>query len=312
MTVERDAATAAVSDGRQRMRAIQDKMLGTSSASSREVVLTNGQRVHLLEAGAGPPVVHLHGTNTSSLSHLPLLDRLPDVRSLAIDRPGHGLSDPVAVPRERFREAAVQFVDELLDAERLDSVVLAGASGGGVWAIWYALSRPERVRRLVLLGSAPLLPGCRVPVPLRVLTVPVIGELLARRIWTHRTMVVRMMTSMGEGTSITRHPDLLESLVAGGGDPVAVAANLVELRALLSPLGPRPAMRIRPEDLRRLAMPTLLVWGDRDPIASVDTAETVARMMPDAQLEVLAAGHVPWLEHPDEVAALLSAFSRGA
>ena len=146
------------------------------SGRDRHIEPRSGRRVHVIEAGEGPPVVFLHGSSTSSLSLLPVLERLEGVRAIAVDRPGFGLSEPVRVPRERFRDAAVEFLDEVLDELGLQTSAFAGNSMGGTWAVWYALARPERVRRLVLLGSAPLLPGTRPPVPLRVTAAP-----LARR-----------------------------------------------------------------------------------------------------------------------------------
>jgi pimeloyl-ACP methyl ester carboxylesterase len=264
-----------------------------------------------LEAGEGPPVLHLHGTNTSSLSLLPVLERLDAVRAIAVDRPGFGLSEPVHVPRERFREAAVEFVDEIADVLDLDTFVIAGNSMGGTWALWYALARPGSVSRLALLGSAPLLPGTRPPLPLRAMATPVIGEVLARAMKPNAKMVVRLLSSMGEKDTIVRYPDLIESVVAAGRDPIASTANLAELRAVLSPVGFRPTMRVSPEELRRLTVPTLLIWGDHDPVGAVEAAQATAGLIPDARLEVLPAGHVPYLGHPDRVADLMAEFVRG-
>ena len=140
-------------------------MSGWSGRPASRAALSGRQsgRVHVIEAGDGPPVVHLHGNNTSSLSHLMLLEHLTTVRSYLVDRPGCGLSDPDDFPRSSFRERAVRFVDDVLDELQLESAVVVGASGGGSWAVWYALDRPERVRGLVMLGSVPLLPGARIP-----------------------------------------------------------------------------------------------------------------------------------------------------
>jgi pimeloyl-ACP methyl ester carboxylesterase len=230
--------------------------------------------------------------------------------AIAVDRPGFGLSEPVRVPRERFRDAAVEFLDEVLDKLGLQTSALAGNSMGGTWAIWYALARPERVHRLVLLGSAPLLPGTRPPVPLRVTAAPLVGDLLPHVVKPSRKLLVRLMASMGEQDTIVRYPQLIESLVAVARDPIASAANLAELRAIISPIGFRPSARMDRDELRRLNVPTLLIWGDHDPVGTAEVARETARLIPRAQLELLPAGHVPYLGHPQRVTELVSAFVR--
>lgn len=289
---------------------IYHRMLRAAGARSRFVDRPSGARVHVVEAGSGDPVVHLHGTNTSSLSHLMLVPRMGSTRSLLVDRPGCGLSDPTAFEPGRFREHAVHFLDDVLDALQLDSATLVGASGGGIWATWYALSRPGRVRGLVMLGSVPALPGVRIPLPLRLMATPLLGDALAWRVKASRRSVQLLMSSMGEGDTIARHPDLLDSLVAGAHDPVAVATNLAELRALMSPFGWRRSMRITDRELRALAVPTLMIWGDHDPVVSVAHARAAATLIPDARLDVVAAGHVPQLGNPELVAELIEAFTQ--
>jgi pimeloyl-ACP methyl ester carboxylesterase len=293
----------------ERLRREYERMVRAAGARSR-FIRTRSAQIHLVEAGEGPAIVHLHGNNTSSLSHLMLLQHMNGVRSFLVDRPGYGLSDPDEFPRDAFRQSAVQFVDDVLDELGLESAVLAGASGGGIWAVWYALARPERVGGLVMLGSVPLLPGARIPLGIRLMATPGLGTLLSRAMKPSRPMMVRLMSSVGEGDTILRHPDLLNSLVDAARDPVAAAANVAEFQALLSPLGRRAATRIQPDELRRLAVRTLMIWGDHDPVVAVADAREVANLIPDAQLEVLPAGHVPQLGNPQRVAALLQDFTR--
>jgi len=276
----------------------------------RHVELASGGRVNVLETGDGVPVLFLHGSSTDSRSLLPLLPHLDGVRAIAVDRPGFGLSDPVRVPRGRFRAQAVAFVDEVLDALGLERPSLAGNSMGGTWALWYALARPERVRRLVLVGSAPLLPGTRAPAPLRLMATPLVGALVSR-VKPNKAMVVRLMAAMGEKDTIARHPELLSTLVTAGRDPRAVAVNRAELRAVLGPFGFRRSAQVRAEELRHVQVPTLLIWGDRDPVGTVGSAQVTTELIPDAQLEVLPAGHVPYLGHPGRTAELLSSFVHG-
>jgi len=284
-----------------------DRMIG-AGMTRRRFSLPSGTWVHLVEAGAGPPVLHLHGSTTCCLSHVPLLERLDRVRSVVPDRPGLGLTDPVPVARTEFRAAAVRFVDEVLDALDLASAALVGSSMGGTWATWYALTRPDRVDRLVLLGAAPGLPGTRPPWLLRAMTTPVVGDLLSRHVPPRRQDVLRLMTVMGEGATIGRYPDLLDSLVSAGRDRAVSTANLAELRAVLGWGGFRRRASISATELRGLGIPTLAVWGDRAPVGSPSGARPVAEQVPDARLELLPAGHVPWLGHPDRVAGLVSDF----
>jgi pimeloyl-ACP methyl ester carboxylesterase len=91
---------------------------------------------------------------------------------------------------------------------------------------------------------------------------------------------------------------------------VVAHVNLRELRAAISPFGFRRALRVQPDELRNVATPTLVVWGDHDPVGSVDVAEAIQDLIPDARLEVLPAGHGPWLGDPARAAELVSGFVR--
>lgn len=88
------------------VRQVYERVLTGASVRSRYVEVA-GDRVHLLEKSAGPSVVLLHGTGNSAGFFLPLLNELEGVRAMAIDLPGVGLSDPIDLPRKRYRETTV-------------------------------------------------------------------------------------------------------------------------------------------------------------------------------------------------------------
>jgi pimeloyl-ACP methyl ester carboxylesterase len=92
MTALRNSAAA--SRHTPAIEEVYRRMLRDADAQGRFVRRSSGIRVHVVAAGDGPTVVHLHGTNTSSLSHLMLPGRAPGIRSYLVDRPGCGLSDP--------------------------------------------------------------------------------------------------------------------------------------------------------------------------------------------------------------------------
>jgi len=294
---------------------VYERVLAGASVASRFIEVGAGDVVHLLEGGAGSPVLLLHGTGNSAGFLLPLLNELHGVRAIAPDLPGIGLSDPIDLPRDRYRETAVAWLDRLLDALKLDSTALVGHSGGGLWALWYALAHPDRVTRLVLLAP-PALPGTRCPLPIRLLSTPVVGELLSRVAPPSRKSVLQLARFMGEGATITGHPDLVDLLVAVGRDSAADEAAKAEFRALVSPFallssfGFRRRATMRPDELRQVAVPTLVVWGERDPLGGVPVAQAVTGLIPHARLEVLPTGHGPWLGEPARTAATVAEFVR--
>jgi pimeloyl-ACP methyl ester carboxylesterase len=289
---------------------VYERVLAGSPVGDRYVSHGAGGRVHVLEQGSGRPVVILHGTGDPAAFLLPLLEALHGVRVIAPDRPGIGLSDPVDLPIHGYREAAVSWLDGLLDALDLETTALVGHSGGGVWALWYALARPERVTRLILMG-VPTLPGTRAPLPIRLMTTPVLGAVLRRLIPPSPASFMQLARAVGEGETIGAHPDLIDLVVAVARDPAAQPAARAEFRALVSPLallsrdGFRRSDRVRREDLGRLTMPTSVVWGERDPLGSIAVARSVTALIPDARLEVLPTGHGPWLGEPERTAEAL-------
>jgi pimeloyl-ACP methyl ester carboxylesterase len=193
----------------------------------------------------------------------------------------------------------------LLDALELDTTTLLGHSGGGVWALWYALAHPDRVERLVLLG-VPTLPGTRCPLPIRLAATPGLGRLLSRLAPpTPRSMLRFAHHAAREQATLARHPDLVDLMVAAHRDPSTDRATKAEFRALLSPFavlspsGFRRRGRVRPDELRQ-----------QDPVGSIPVARAVTGLIPQARLEVLPTGHGPWLGQPTRTAGAVVDFVR--
>lgn len=302
----------------EQVRTLYDRLL-TGTRVEQHTIRVDGRSVNVLEYGDGDgePVILLHGTTSCALwVLLPLLPALNGMRVIAPDRPGQGLSEPCDLPPARYREATVQWLDGLLNALGLDSATMIGHSAGGVWALWFALDRPARVNALAVIGS-PLLPGTKAPLPFRMLRTPGLGALISRIPPTQKSM--RTIAGLfGEGGAIERHPELIAVMVATGADPVAQATDRNELSvivsrwALASLSGMRRRNRISHEDLVSLTMPTLVLWGDNDPVGSVATARAVADTIPDARLQIVAGGHAPFLDDPAACAGTIIQLARTA
>jgi len=298
------------------VRQVYQRVLAGASVRSRYVEVGTGGRVHLLEKDAGPPVVLLPGGAGSAGFFLPLLNELHGVRVLAPDRPGQGLSDPIDLPRHRYRATAVAWLDRLLDALELDATALLGHSGGAMWALWYALAHPDRVTHLVLIGP-PTVPRTRCPLPMRLAGTPAVGELLSRLTPPSQKSVLRFAHHAArEKATLARYPDLVDLFVAGFRDPIADRVAMAEIRvfvspfALLSPSGFRRRSRVQPDELRQLAMPTLVIWGQHEPLGSVAIAQELTDLIPHARLVMLPSGHGPWLGYPAQTAGAIADFVR--
>lgn len=306
MDLARNEKVSIMNEHTRELATVHGSALAGSDVTSRFVEPVPAERVHLLEHGDGRPLVMLHGSGPTSLQLLPLIRRVSRSHVVAVDRPGFGLSDPHPWSGPR-RKAAVGWLDTLLDALGLTSVDLLGSSAGGTWAIWYSLANPNRVGRLVLVGAPPTLSATTPPEPLR-MAASIDPENPPRTPPPSRESVVKSMAGMGEGETIAQYPDLLDAMVAAGRDATSERASLDEIQALIAPDGWQPDAYTALGELDGLKPPTLIIWGRDDPLGGPEAARQVAAAIPDSRLELLDAGHGPWLGHPDTVAQLVEEF----
>lgn len=123
------------SEARRKVAAVQERLIADAAVEVRPrfVELAAGPRLQVLEAGDGEPLILLHGSGTSAVVLLPLVEHLHGRGVLVADRPGYGLSDPMEGLRERPRRTAVDVVVGLLDALGIDRADLIGNSTGAFW-----------------------------------------------------------------------------------------------------------------------------------------------------------------------------------
>src|SRR4051812_42610335 len=112
------------------------------------------RRVSYHEAGSGPGLLLLHGSGpgVSGWSNFRgnLATFSTKFRTVVLDQPGFGLSDPPALEGQPYHEYAIEAIVDVLDATGLESVDIVGNSMGARVAAEFALALPGRARRLVL------------------------------------------------------------------------------------------------------------------------------------------------------------------
>lgn len=275
-------------------------------AMQTETVEIHGKTVTFHRAGSGPAIVLVHGITSSSRNWervAPLLARHHTV--IAPDLAGHGGS---AKPRGDYSLGAhASGIRDLLAVLGIPRATVVGHSLGGGIVMQFAYQFPERVQRLVLVDSGGL--GNEVNILLRAATLPgaeyVMPLLFGSVPRAVGGSVARALGRLGIGSSANAR-GIGEGL-ASLGDPEGRRAFLHTARSVIDPAGQRVDARDRL--YLSAGIPTLLVWGDRDPIIPVRHGRRAHELMPGSRLEELpGAGHFPFNDDPERFAALLEDF----
>ena len=259
--------------------------------------------VHVLEGGMGDPVLLIHGGNAIAVQWSPLLaDLQREFHWYAPDRPGCGLTDKFDYSKGTpFKQHAREFVGGVMDALGLRRASLVGNSVGGYWALLFALAEPDRVDKLVLLGSpaGSLPPDQRPKRPAAAPGPPSIAG-------TRAALRARLVADV-ERVS----PEMLEASTAGYRLPAAQLSWTTMVASLARPPASGLTHALRPE-LKDLRAPTLFVWGDKD-FEPARLGQEMAALAPHARCEILSdAGHIVWLDQPEQCSKLTIEFLKHA
>jgi 2-hydroxy-6-oxonona-2,4-dienedioate hydrolase len=303
-------------DLERRIRAAERNLFAAVGADLEESFIElaqTGLRLRVLSRGHGPAVVLLHGVSESAAIWAPLAAKLRGFRLLAVDLPGHGLSDPAVFQRGRVRAQARQLVEDILDALGLDEVPVIGHSLGGMFALWQVAAGSERISEVIAIGEpAVALPGVRVRMPLSLLTIRGLGIAVLRSPSPHR--VYRRLLAQGLGPAdVAAAPDpLIEALRLSARRPGNARTVASVMHAIDRFHRPRPESVLTSTELAAITTPTILILGSGDPYLSVEQARPSIDQIPGASLHEVPGGHAPWHVDPQHVAELIAAHSQFA
>ena len=269
-----------------------------------------GLRVRVLSHGRGPAVVLLHGVSESAAIWAPLFPELRGFRLLAVDLPGHGLSDPVAFRRGQVREHARALIEDILDALGLDQVPVIGHSLGGMFALWHVAAGSGRICEVIAIGEpGTALPGVRVRMPLSLLTVRGLGVAVLRSPSPHRVYRRLLAQGMG-GDDIAAAPDpLIEALRLSARRPGNARTIASLMHAIDRFRRPRPESVLTSAELAAITTPTIFILGSGDPYLSIERAQPSIDQIQGASLYEVPGGHAPWLADAQHAAELIATHS---
>lgn len=257
------------------------------TTEARQLTLASGLPADVQVKGSGPALLFLH--NHLGRTWDAFLDALAQTHTVYAPRhPGSDEPDEL-LQLDAFSDLALYY-DDLCAALEIDDVVVVGHGFGGMAAAEFAALFPQRVRKLVLMDALGLW-----------LDDAPIADISA--------LPATQLPAVLSGSSA-----LSDALLARPEDPAAIPAFMVNRflsqAAVSHFIWPIPDRDLR-RRLYRIAMPTLVVWGEEDTYVPRVYADEFLAGLPNAQKAMIAgAGHMPHLEKTDEVVGVVTEFAR--
>lgn len=259
--------------------------------SATKFTIVNGITLHYKVDGPAetPSLVFLNSLGTDLRMWDQIIPRFADrFRLIRLDKRGHGLSDAPSGPytlRDHTNDLA-----GLLDQLGVDTPILIGDSVGGMIALDYAITRPEKVKALVLCDTA--------------------AKIGTAEMWNERIDTLR-----AHGMAYLA-PAILPRWFSPGfkeSDPAAYQGyhNMLVRTPLEGYIATCQA--IREADLREsvttLHLPALVICGAADAATPPDLVRGLAEALPHARFEIIeGAGHLPSIEQPAALAEAIDHF----
>ncbi|KRE38233.1 alpha/beta hydrolase [Janibacter sp. Soil728] len=258
--------------------------------STSRMVQTRRWNIHINEAGSGEPLILLHGSGPGATGWSNFSANIPQLaqhyRVIAVDMPGWGESEAVTW-QERDHSTALL---DLMDALELDKATIIGNSMGGGTTLRFGYEHPERVHRLITMGSssgAPTLMGAAgLTEGLKVLqkgyrkpSFDTMRELVD--VMTFDSKFATDELIQGRADMVTAHPEHAQNFIDGTGK--------------------KPVVELDHARLREIAVPTLLFHGRDDRVVHFEHSLRLTSLVPNSRLYLInGCGHWLQIEHAQE------------
>jgi 2-hydroxy-6-oxonona-2,4-dienedioate hydrolase len=261
-------------------------------------VPAGGWSTRVLETGAGPPLILMHGTGghlEAYARNLPALAR--HYRVIAYDYPGHGWTTTATSDLE-----IDDYIDHLLilmDELGVERAHLSGESLGGWVAVKFAARYPGRVRRLVLNTPGGTMAAQPVMDRIRALSQAAADDPSDERI---RARLAWLMADPGSVT------DELVAIRRGVYGRPGFAASMRHILCLQD-VAVRRRNMVTDQELAAVTAPALVIWTSDDPSGPAQAGQEMAERIPAAEFRLIKeAGHWPQWEQPEQFDELVLEF----
>ncbi|PSB06604.1 alpha/beta hydrolase [filamentous cyanobacterium CCP1] len=244
----------------------------------------------------GSPVLLIHGqAGAIDYWYKNVFALAQQHRVYALDWVGSGRSDK---PQKTYTiDDISQFILHFMDVVGLSRASLIAGSIGGAIALKIVLAEPERVDKLVLIGSGGL--GKEVAFPARLTSLPIVGELLNHPSpGAAKFMVQQCIYDPAPYLNDSEFMDLVLHNMASD----ILQFQTRTFRTMGNFFGIKPDfLRTIGDRLSEIQSPTLIMWGKQDRAFPIHHAEVALKGIPNAKLQIFdPCGHLPYLECAEE------------
>jgi pimeloyl-ACP methyl ester carboxylesterase len=268
-------------------KALIDKIEGLVEQGE---VIAGSVKTTYLSAGNGKPVIFLHGAGAGAVTWYQSIGTIAKSFHVIVpDIVGYGESDKPNAPYDRPYYA--KWLKDFLIELKISKTHIVGLSQGGAIALQFTIDNPEMVEKLVLVDSA----GLDAKVSFR----PFIGM-----VWMNcfpSSLADRFNLSYILHKPENMDPNLSLYSIAVLKDKGGKNVFMQGRGAAIS--------KISEELLQQINNETLIIWGKDDKIISVDLGELAAKIIPNANIQIIKdAGHMPLIDQPKIFNKILTDF----
>jgi pimeloyl-ACP methyl ester carboxylesterase len=270
---------------------LQELLLKYTNENSRFLV-AKGNLIHYRDEGSGFPVLCLHGAFSSLHTWNSWTKELmPHYRVLRYDLPGFGLTG--AIPEKNYSiEHHLSYMDDFLDVLGIEKCHIVGNSLGG-WLAWeYAIARPSRVAKMILIDAAGFLDANSIPAPFTLARLPFADRIV-------KTVIQRDFLEIFLRQVYCDQSKITERLIDRYYDLFTREGNQEAFFLLVN-----QRLKENTRRLRHIDTPTLIMWGEEDEWIPVANADRFLQLIPDSEGIIYEnVGHLPMEEIPKQTSA---------
>jgi 2-hydroxy-6-oxonona-2,4-dienedioate hydrolase len=277
---------------------VKDTFVELTYDNTSKFIKTKNWNIHINEAGSGETLILLHGSGPGATGWSNFSNNIPFLAEkyhvVAADMPGWGESDPVKWQDRNHPPVVAELMDEM----GIDKATLIGNSMGGGTTIRFGYEFPERVNRLITMGSSSGAPTLVGPGGLTE------GLKILQKVYRQPSF-----ETMKELVDVMTYDSSFatDELIQGRAD--MVISHPEHNQNFIDSIGKRAVVELDHSKVATIKAPTLLFHGRDDRVVHFENSLRLSSLIPDSRIILInRCSHWLQIEHADEFNRLVDGF----